>query len=383
MWWSLAGALASEREAVDEQVSPSVPTEEPGGDAIINGGPAKREDWPMTGGLLMGASATIPGFGDLSARALMCSSTLIAPDVVLTAAHCVDIQGLADLAGQGGYPIEDLRDLEFAWSRQEELYQWDLVDSALNGPKEWPEDTVFAVGSVYHPDFDLATLQVGLAKNFDIALVFLAEPVLDVPFAVLPTEEEADQVAVGAPVTIVGWGQQQQDVVPGSVGIKMMAESTIDEVARFEFQVGKEYESGRKCHGDSGGPTFLSVETSSADALRVVGVTSHAYDTTDCRVTGGVDTRVDFFLDWIDAEMRAACDDGTRVWCDEPGIIAPPDEEGRFAWENTAPVEEEQAKGCGCDSTSRGGWGLALAGLLVLAQRRGTPAPRASCSRTS
>jgi hypothetical protein len=373
MWWNLLGAL-------DESLSPAVPTEEPGGDAIINGGVATTDDWPMTGGLLMGASATVPGFGDVSARALMCSSTLIAPDVVLTAAHCVDIQGLADIAGQSGYPIENLRDLEFAWSRQEELYEWDLLDSAVNGPQPWPDDAVFSVGTVHHPDFDLATLQVGLAKNFDIALVFLAEPVLDVPFALLPTEEEADQVAVGAPVTIVGWGQQQQDAVPGTVGIKMMAQSTIDEVARFEFQVGKEYESGRKCHGDSGGPTFLEVETSSAEAVRVVGVTSHAYDTTDCRVTGGVDTRVDFYLEWIDAEMHAACDDGTRVWCDEPGIISPPDEDGLYAWEIPAAGEEEQAKGCGCNSGSPSGW--ALVGVLLLYFRR-APTCKASCSSTS
>ena len=53
------------------------------------------------------------------------------------------------------------------------------------------------------------------------------------------------------------------------------------------------------------------------------GVTSHAYDDSDCFETGGVDTRVDAFLDWIDDEMRLRCDDGTRAWCEVPGIVNP------------------------------------------------------------
>ena len=40
----------------------------------------------------------------------------------------------------------------------------------------------------------------------------------------------------------------------------------------------------------------------SGDGYRVIGVTSHAYDESDCNETGGVDTRSDYFLDWIEAE---------------------------------------------------------------------------------
>jgi len=59
--------------------------------------------------------------------------------------------------------------------------------------------------------------------------------------------------------------------------------------------------------------------------VRVIGVTSHAYDWTDCREKGGVDTRVDYYLDWIDDEMRTRCESDERVWCDEEGIIPPDD----------------------------------------------------------
>ena len=54
--------------------------------------------------------------------------------------------------------------------------------------------------------------------------------------------------------------------------------------------------------------------------MRIVGVTSHAYDTTDCWETGGVDTRVAAYLDWIDEEMRDACESGVREWCEQEGI---------------------------------------------------------------
>ena len=54
-----------------------------------------------------------------------------------------------------------------------------------------------------------------------------------------------------------------------------------------------------------------------------IGVTSHAYDETDCFETGGVDTRVDYYLEWIENEMTSRCTAETRAWCDTPGIVTP------------------------------------------------------------
>lgn len=341
---------------------------------IINGAPATVDDWPMAGGLIVNGTATLAGLEPVSGRALMCSSTLVAPDVVLTAAHCVDVEGLIEAAATQGYTIESLEDLAFGWSRQEVLSQYDLMASVLEGPEDWPDDVVMAKAWVAHPEFDLLTLQVGLAENDDIALVFLERAVTDVPFAIVPTDDEAKQVDVGDVVEIVGWGQQEQDPLPGTVGEKVMATSWIADLAQYEMKVGEEYTDGRKCHGDSGGPSFLEVETTSAETWRVVGVTSHAWDaTTDCRVTGGVDTRVDHHLAWLDETMRAACADGTRVWCEEPGIVQPPDEDGVFPWELDDGVattgDADGAKGCGCDTTGNGGW-VALLATAVLGRRR-------------
>ena len=104
------------------------------------------------------------------------------------------------------------------------------------------------------------------------------------------------------------------------------------------------------------------------DGQRIVGVTSHAYDYSDCYVTGGVDTRVDHYLDWIDDEMRARCEDGTRVWCETDGIITP-------QWlANQAGGEADEAKGCGCAAAAAPTahwWLVGLAGLVGLRRRRG------------
>ena len=103
--------------------------------------------------------------------------------------------------------------------------------------------------------------------------------------------EEAEQIVSGAPVQIVGWGQQTSDAQPpaGTVGVKFIADSVIGEIAPYELQIGDSPDDGRKCHGDSGGPTYFEVEGGEdPDPWRVIGVTSHSFDFTDCASRGGV-----------------------------------------------------------------------------------------------
>ncbi len=339
---------------------------------IINGAPAIEGEWPQTGGLVVGGAASVSGFGSVEGRMLMCSSTLIAPDVVLTAAHCIDVEGLLDAAAVQGYTVENLENLEIVWSREGDLSRYELGASLSGAIPDWPADAAFATDWVAHEGFDLFTLQVGLAENDDIGLIFL-DRALDVPFAILPTADEAAEIAEGDDVVIVGWGQQQQDALPGTVGTKQVADSYIAAIADYEFKVGEMFSDGRKCHGDSGGPSFrMYPDTTSSEKHRLIGVTSHAWDaTTDCRMTGGVDTRVDYYLDWIDQAMRDACADGTRAWCEEPGILPPPDADGVFPWELDDALadagEDAEGKGCGCAGVPGAslGW-LPLLGLLAI-----------------
>jgi hypothetical protein len=266
---------------------------------IINGAPADDDDYPMAGAYLLAGG----GF-----KAVVCSSTLIAPDVVLLAAHCVDPAVLAAFGFTGGAGY---------WSTEPDL---EIFDGMQDPPL--PEDAVAVSGTVFHEQFSLGAMQEQNALNYDIALAFLEEPREHAPLGVLPTEDEAEALVPGAAVSIVGWGQRSQN---GPAGLKYWGESVVGAVSAYEFQVGPDSGDVRQCHGDSGGPTFLAVETSSSEKERVVGVTSHSWDASDCQSIGGVETRVDYYLDWIDDAMSDACADGTRSWCDdETGILPPP-----------------------------------------------------------
>jgi len=332
---------------------------------IINGAKATSSDHPMAGAIL--ADMGIPyGASTVHVRSLICSSTLIAPDVVLAAAHCIDEDVLApSVVGPGG----ELDSLKFRWTRKSNLTDFN-GQSAME--PDWPNDAIKVELAVFHNKWDFAAMSsnLGVSKNYDVALLFLSEPVYDVEPAVLPTEEEAAQLEEGLDVMVVGWGMQEAGVpweLPDadSYAIKQHGTSHIAELGNAEFKVGEEEDDVRKCHGDSGGPTFVEVDTESAVTERIIGVTSHAYDYTDCFLTGGVDTRVDFYLDWIDGEMRAACEDGTRAWCDTEGILPPPHADGTPGYLEP----EETAAACAAIPAGQAAGWLAMVSLACCRRR--------------
>lgn len=336
--------------------SSTLPLPDPGdlSAEIIHGERAGLDLYPATGGMLFSGTVTAPGlFGGptttTSLKQFACSSTLIAPDVVLLAAHCVD----PAVISQGG----SVEDFTLRWSRQVDL------DEPNTPGDPWPADAIEVVGTAIHDDWNLIALQdfsVGDPK-YDIALMFLAEPVLDVDPAVLVTPEEAEQIETGMVVDIVGWGLTEPISLLDSftppdgdtVGRKMWGTTSLGVVGDYEIQVGEAPEAARKCRGDSGGPTFTEVDALTATTIRLIGVTSRSADFTLCAEQGGYDTRVDAYLDWIDEAMRDACKDGTRVWCEEDRGILPP-----------APMEEEKRGGCDTGQRALGWWGLLALGLL-------------------
>lgn len=293
----------------------------PAGDAaqsIINGEACGRDRLETAVAILIDAQIEMFGYTQ-RVRQPICTGTLIAPDVVLAAAHCFDTSLLT--MGYGTVLSE-----QFGMTFEADLT---ALAEDQEGNTDWPEDHVDAVQWLAHPEFDINTMEnvVGPGEYKDVGIMFLAQAVTGVRPELLITADEASQVVQGASVEIAGWGQQTvtsgwDPPPPGSVGAKRCATSTINEVGVAEMQIGGDSTTSRKCHGDSGGPTYMQVETSHEVTRRLVGITSHAYDQSDCE-KGGVDTRVDTWLGWIDERMRAACDDGTRTACEVPGIIPP------------------------------------------------------------
>ncbi len=365
LWLALASvpALAQDPGSLEEPGAQELPGETedapealPGGHPeptpIINGEEADEELFPHTGGLLV-------RLDELGQEGIMlaCSSTLIAPDVVLAAAHCVDPMSFC--------LVEEQCVVEVGWSQKANLAAYAELTTA------WPDDVIMANEWEMHPNWDLYALAYGLAANKDIALIFLSEAVEDVTPALLATELEAEEIAEGDEVKIVGWGQQESDL-SGATGVKMWGVSDISRLSTYEMQIGAAYESVRKCFGDSGGPTFRDFPDSKSELKeRLIGVTSHTYDSTYCEETGGVDTRVDYYRSWIAAEMVGRCQAGTRVWCETEGIIEPPVEPKTM----DELVQDIRLVGCASGGARGGVWASLIAIGLTLG-RRYRPAPK-------
>lgn len=171
----------------------------------------------------------------LRAGAPACTGTLIAPDVVLTAAHCV-----------GEYPPES----------------FGVLFGALSDPGRGPlgsglDGSFFRViGVRVHPLFEPATFA------HDLALLRLAGEAHVPP--VPRFEGPLEGALVGSKARVVGFGFADE----GPVGAKRHGTVEVTEISERELV----YKSAPSmtCSGDSGGPVLMTID----GVERIVGVTS-------------------------------------------------------------------------------------------------------------
>lgn len=255
--------------------------------SIIGGGPSSATDFPTAGVLLLRAS-----FGSMTFAQPLCTGTLVAPDTVMTAGHCVEDFGLPPGA------------LEYFFT-----FDLDVSGFGVN-TTDPPVGAKIVRKLVGHPNFDInSDPGVGLGQWFDVGVVFLGDPVTTVTPEIVADAQDGMALAVSAQVDIAGYGQT--DPNSDMIGIKNHAPSIINEVGDWEMQIGDVAPIAQKCHGDSGGPTYMRFSDGRLPEQRVIGITSRAYDDSDC-ARGGVDSRADAYRSWFEGEMVAACNDGTR-----------------------------------------------------------------------
>lgn len=245
-----------------------------------------------------------------------CSGTLIAPDVVLTAGHCVEGEVASEVEIFFGH-------------------------NANTG------DGVFVAAAelVPHPDYDNREL------TGDIAMVVLASPAPAGarPAPYLPASLGLGAADIGAAVDYSGFGITET----GSEGVKLRVGGAItdvcasggpcDDSAMVPGSFAYDMDTGGPCTGDSGGPTFME----RGGVRYVVGVTS--YGDADC-LEWGVNTSVSDYAAWI-AELAG-----------EPTL---PDDEG----EDPGDPDGSDDGGCGCQ-TERGAGGAWLLALIAAASWR-------------
>ncbi len=179
-----------------------------------------------------------------------CSGTLVAPQVVVTAAHCVlGVDGLGGVEAYFGA-----------------------------NPDGQAGRTIAVVDGRAHPEATLDDL-----RGVDVAVLALAEPA---PFASKPMNDTPfDQGFTDRGLRLVGFGTD--DPHGGGMGPKRQTITRVMSFTEADFDFGGTGTSA--CFGDSGGPAFMTIGGSEV----LVGVTSGGDQ--DC--TEGTYIRVDAQLE--------------------------------------------------------------------------------------
>jgi secreted trypsin-like serine protease len=303
------------------------------------------------------------GVGDAAYGYVFCTGTLIAPNVVVTAAHCVTDYDWATHSVSNTSTPEELMvvaGVVDAWAPADE-FVYDVVDVIVH-------EGYHTVPS-YHP--------TSLGSDHDIAILVLAEAVVDenvAPVNILPMSDVDTKLTLGTELLISGYGTTDpQGEVFGGVNYSVNALS--GEMTNNEIIVGGPGANGMgaadSCYGDSGGPVYhMGLD----GEIFLIGATSRGADpsTYECGF-GGIYTLVPAYVDWIEevtgGAYTAPVATEAAATLNAPSVGADGDEKGGDEEETTPEFAVAQLCAAGAlDERAHLPWLLTLM-FLVLVRR--------------
>lgn len=237
-------------------------------------GAVVQEEHPVIGGSVdNGDPSVVALYGQKpgESNGFLCTGSVIAPTVILTAAHCVS-------------PEETGVGARFTVIASPDIDQRDAKQLAVNAVHANP---------LWHAD--------NLEGGHDQGIVILSQPTILRPLPI--NRKKLDSSLRSRPVRIVGYGLDDGTQQTGA-GVKRQALTTLGSIFTNLILVGDSRRG--TCNGDSGGPAFMNI----GGIETIVGTTS--YGNAEC-TDGGFDARVDADLAFIDrylpVDCHPACDD--------------------------------------------------------------------------
>ena len=237
-----------------------------------------------------------------------CSGTLVTPKVVLTACHCLE----------SSYNSPDV-----------------FFGSDVNSSGTW-------VQGVHHQVYPGNCI-----GNGDLAMITLAQPG---PATPIPINDRDLGNHLGQQVRIVGFGVTGEN--SGGSGTKRQGNSTLNSVDNGVMFCDPTQVSGT-CYGDSGGPNFMTFESTEY----LVGATS--YGTQACGsgldASARTDTHHQWIMQYIAEHDPADCgaDGACAPFCDAPDPDCPCAEDGHCTSACPDVLSDPDCNGCGVDGFCR------------------------------